>query len=197
MSEAPQVFPQELVLEFHIKQPVDELLTVHLISSLGSDDHIGYIPKGPDSSGELPKTLLFAWHQTFELRSGACVPLKRHHTVIQLGEHPCQRWWFESLHFFTKVGWHAGEFVKCPTGQASWQDHLGLLVVPPVRIDHPRKMTPPVGPVLVAAGLKPVRTYRPKSEHSLPSVKGVCCRQHSLCHQLTSFAVHRHCNRIV
>ena len=52
---APQIFPQELVLKLHIKQPDDELLTLQVISSLGSNVRISYIFMGPDSSGELPR----------------------------------------------------------------------------------------------------------------------------------------------
>ena len=149
------------------------------------------------STRKLPEAFFFTLHQVLELCSGPSLCLKRHHAVIELSQHRCQSWWIESLHFFAEVGWHAGEFVKYPTRQASWQDHPVLLIVPPVRIGHPRKVLPPVRPVLVAAGRKPVRTYRPESEHTLLSVEGICRRHRSLCHQLTISVVHRHCNRIV
>ena len=95
------------------------------------------------------------------------------------------------------MSWHTRELIQCPACQTSRQHHPGLLNVPSIGVCYPGKVFPPVSPVLITAGGKPIWSYRTKSEHSLLSIERISRCHCSLCNQLSVLIVHRHRNCLV
>ena len=120
-------------------------------------------------------SLPLSLHHALELNSGCRATLDWHQPLIELGEHPSQRWLDVALDLFSKVGRHACKFVQSPAHQTGWQDHPGLIALPAVGICNPSKVLPPVCPVPIATGRKTIRTYCPESKYALWPVQRVCC----------------------